>query len=112
MKYKKQIKTLVAVVLVTILFGGMTYFGKSYHRDLVEGPNNHYYQRTKTFNKGKIKRHLYAQSELSKLTLMTHGSRYSGNTSLDSAATAYVYQLNGQPLPNIVGPDGVLQLYN
>lgn len=112
MKSKSRFKVLVAVILVVILFGGMTYFGKSYHQDLVKGPNNHYYQRTKTFNKGKIQQNIYSQSELSQLTLVTHGSQYSGNTSLDSASTAHVYQLNGQPLPNIVGPDGVLQLYN
>ncbi|WP_225428343.1 zinc metalloprotease [Levilactobacillus enshiensis] len=72
------------------------------------------YQRTATYSPpgGRIDQHIYSQKQLRALTAITHGSQYRGNTSLDAVATQHVYQLNGRNLANIVGNDGVLQLYN
>ena len=98
----------LAVILGVILLGFLGYRGA---QNVVKGPNQQYYQRTKTDSRGKIARGIYSQSQLNRLTTITHGSRYSGNTSLDTVATQHVYQLNGHNLPNIVGPDGVLKLY-
>lgn len=99
----------MAVILGIILIG---FLGYQVTQRVVGGPNRHYYQRTKTDNRGTIAREHYSQEELTKLTQITHGGQYHGNTSLDLAATKYAYQLEGKPLPNIVGQDGVLQLYN
>lgn len=99
----------MAVILGIIL---VRFLGYQVTQRVVGGPNRHYYQRTKTDNRGTIARGHYSQEELTKLTQITHGSQYHGNTSLDLAATKYAYQLEGKPLPNIVGQDGVLQLYN
>ncbi|MCT4488178.1 hypothetical protein [Levilactobacillus parabrevis] len=99
----------MAVILGIIFLGFLGYWTT---QRIVGGPNRHYYQRTKTDNRGTIARGHYSQAELEALTRLTHGSQYHGNTSLDIVATKYVYQLDGKPLPNIVGNDGVLQLYN
>lgn len=61
---------------------------------------------------GKITRNIYHQAELETLTSITHGDMYTGNTSLDTVSTDYVYQLEGANLTNFVGSDGVLSLYN
>lgn len=61
---------------------------------------------------GKITQNIYHQSELEKLTSITQGDTYTGNTSLDTVSTDYVYQLKGVNLTNFVGNDGVLQLYS
>ncbi|MGC6768298.1 hypothetical protein [Enterococcus sp. LJL51] len=73
-----------------------------------------YYQRTaQHYNpEGSIDLSYYTQSELESLTKITHGSEYHGNTSLDKAATDHIYVLENAPLPNFVGTDGILQLYN
>lgn len=73
-----------------------------------------YFQRTpQHYNKqGEIERSIFNQSELETLTKITHGSEYHGNTSLDKVATDYIYVLGNEPLPNFVGTDGILQLYN
>lgn len=99
----------LAAILAVILIGFLGYRVTNY---VIKGPNQQYYQRTKADRRGKIDRSIYSQSELRQLTVLTHGSRYSGNTSLDTAATQHVYQLNGHNLPNIVGADGVLKLYS
>ncbi|MBL1223540.1 hypothetical protein [Enterococcus sp. BWR-S5] len=61
---------------------------------------------------GKITKNIYHQAELEKLTSITHGDTYTGNTSLDTVSTDYVYQLMGANLTNFVGSDGILKLYN
>ncbi len=72
------------------------------------------YQRTATYSPpgGRIDRHIYSQKQLRILTAITHGNQYRGNTSLDAVATRHAYQLDGRSLSNIVGADGILQLYN
>lgn len=97
-------------VILGIIFLGI--IGFQVTQRVIGGPNHHYYQRTKTDNRGIIARNYYSQDQLKTLTAITHGSQYHGNTSLDTAATTHSYQLDGKPLPNIVGKDGVLQLYN
>lgn len=99
----------LALVLV-VVFVGLIGYRVTQH--VVHGPNQQYYQRTRTDRQGKIDRQLYTQSQLTALTAITHGSQYHGNTSLDLVATRHVYQLNGESLPNMVGKDGVLQLYS
>lgn len=73
-----------------------------------------YYQRTAQYHNegGAIEKSLYAQNELESLTRITHGTQYHGNTSLDKTATEHVYVLGSTPLPNFMGADGVLQLFN
>lgn len=73
-----------------------------------------YFQRTaQHYNpEGTIDLSNYTQAELESLTKITHGSEYHGNTSLDRAATDHVYVLGNSPLPNFVGSDGILQLFN
>ncbi|WP_367294759.1 GW dipeptide domain-containing protein [Levilactobacillus yonginensis] len=61
---------------------------------------------------GVIDKSAYSQGELNQLTAITHGTDYSGNLSLDSVSSHYVYQLMGSNLKNFTGSDGVLQLYN
>ncbi len=61
---------------------------------------------------GKIMVNIYHQAQLEKLTSITHGDTYSGNTSLDTVSTKHVYQLEGDNLKNFVGSDGILKLYN
>lgn len=99
----------LVTILAVILAG---FLGYHVTQRVIKGPNQQYYQRTKTDSRGKIDQGIYTQSQLEKLTLIAHGSQYSGNTSLDTAATQHVYQLNGHNLPNIVGSDGVLKLYS
>lgn len=73
-----------------------------------------YFQRTAMHynNQGAIDRSIFTQSQLEKLTKITHGSMYHGNTSLDKVATEGIYVLGTEPLPNFMGTDGILQLYN
>jgi len=102
------------ILVLLLIVGGVGYHTyKDYQQTIIKGPNNHIYQRTKTYSPsgGKINRKIYSQSQLEDLTRITHGSQYAGNLSLDYASTTHVFQLNGENIPNIVGPDGVLQLY-
>ncbi|WP_203642150.1 hypothetical protein [Levilactobacillus andaensis] len=76
--------------------------------------NHNYYQRSKgtSTNDGLVNQKTYSQARLKQLTTITHGTKYSGNTSLDKVATRYSYKVAGHTINNFMGRDGVLQLYN
>lgn len=99
----------MAVILGIILIG---YVAFKIIWGIVGGPNRKYYQRTKTYAEGTIQQGLYSQSEIDALVKLTHGSQYSGNTSLDEVASNQIYRMGEKNLPNVVGIDGVLHLYN
>lgn len=99
----------MAVILGIILVG---YIGFRIIWKIVGGPNRRYYQRTKTYDKGTVQQGLYNQSEIKALVNLAHGDRYSGNTSLDEVASKQVYRMSEKNIPNVVGPEGVLHLYN
>ncbi|WJI90708.1 hypothetical protein [Weissella viridescens] len=61
---------------------------------------------------GSIATGIYTQAELEQLAAITHGSQYSGNTDLDRVATEHTYRNGYGNYMNLVGPDGVLKLYN
>ncbi|MGQ4558607.1 hypothetical protein ACUIJQ_04835 [Levilactobacillus hammesii] len=65
----------LAAILAVILMG---FLGYRVTHHVVKGPNQQYYQRTKTDRRGRIDRGIYTQSQLEKLTMITHGGRYGG----------------------------------
>lgn len=97
----------VAAAIVGILWG-MTKMRVATHG------NQRYYQRTKATSttESQVNRKLYSRKQLQRLANITHGTQYTGNTSLDRVATKYVYELSGDEYSNFTGSDGVLQLYN
>lgn len=108
-KWMKRIGWLLGLALViTGVFVGMNRL-----HVLMYG-NVRYYQRTKPYNptEGVVNQKIFSKSQLRTLTRMTHGTKYTGNTSLDRVATDYTYRQSGQNIQNFMGSDGVLQLYN
>ncbi|MFC6261542.1 zinc metalloprotease [Levilactobacillus fujinensis] len=109
--FKALRRILYLVVLAVVVFfvvKGMTKVNVSLFG------NHNYYQRSKgtSTNDGLVNRKTYSQAKLKQLTTITHGSKYSGNTSLDKVATSYSYKMAGRTINNFMGRDGVLQLYN
>ncbi|MFP7243103.1 zinc metalloprotease [Pediococcus pentosaceus] len=72
------------------------------------------YQNTASYSLtgGAITQGIYTQTELEKLTSITHGTQYTGNASLDTVSTEHLYQLDGVPLTNFVGTEGMLRLFS
>ncbi|WP_086349996.1 hypothetical protein [Candidatus Enterococcus clewellii] len=110
MKKRGLVLTSISAALVVLFFGPMDGFAEN--GATYQGTSE--YQLTPAYCNvgGKITRNMYSQPELEKLTSITHGDVYNGNTSLDTVSTDYVYQLEGANLTNFVGSDGILQLYN
>lgn len=77
---------------------------------------SNYYQNTPAHTNpdGKINLTIYNQSQLNELSAIAGGDdQYLGNTGLRLAATDHIYAMKkGVPYPNVVGDDGVYQLYN
>lgn len=105
---------LTAATLVLVVLGMTQLNVRENPQPAVNQSAKQDYQRTATYSPpgGRIDRHIYSQKQLRALTAITHGNQYRGNTSLDTVATQHIYQLDGRNLANIVGGDGVLQLYN
>lgn len=82
----------------------------------IQTKDNHYQNSPAYSNPdGKISyRGIYQQSELNKLAEIAGGDdQYLGNSGLRLAATDYFYGMKeGVPYYNVIGPDGVYQLYN
>jgi len=76
--------------------------------------NKRYYQRVKpgSTNDGLVNQKIYSKAKLKELTTITHGTKYTGNTSIDRVAQTYHYKIKKQNINNFMGHDGVLQLYN
>jgi len=108
-KLTKRLVLLLGLALVVAgVFMGLNRLNASMTDDA------HYYQRTKATNTvdGVINLKTYKQSELEQLTKITHGTKYTGNHSLDAVATRHVYKLGGKSIRNFVGSDGILQIHN
>src|SRR5699024_7484118 len=99
----------MVVILGMILVG---YIGYRMSWKIVGGPNLWNYERTITYDLGTLHQGLSNQSEIKVLVNWAHGDRYSGNTSLDEVASKQVYRMSEKNIPNVVGPEGVLHLYN
>ncbi|WP_203642153.1 hypothetical protein [Levilactobacillus andaensis] len=115
MMWKRLIQWGLAAAALALVVLGMTQLNvRENPQPAVKQSAKQDYQRTATYSPagGRIDRHLYSQKQLRALTAITHGNQYRGNTSLDAVTTRHVYQLDGRNLANIVGADGVLQLYN
>ncbi|MGX6429817.1 hypothetical protein [Levilactobacillus yonginensis] len=103
-------------ILYLLILGVVVYFTVQgmtrLHISMFGNPN--YYQRSKatSTNDGLVNKMTYSRARLEKLTKITHGSKYSGNTSLDKVSTKYSYKVSGKTVSNFMGRDGVLQLYN
>lgn len=98
----------VLAVVVVGVFMGMT------RMHILMFGNSRYYQRTKPYStsEGLVNQKIYHKNTLRRLTVLTHGTQYTGNTGLDEVATHYKYHQAGKNISNFMGSDGVLQLYN
>lgn len=76
--------------------------------------NKHYYQRSTAVSTtdGLVNQKIYSKAKLKALTTITHGTKYTGNTSLDRVSMTYHYKIGKNNINNFMGNDGVLQLYN
>lgn len=108
----KVIKRLVIFVGLALIIAGV-FLGMNRLQVLMNG-DVHYYQHTKPTSTvdGAINLKTYSQQELTQLTKLTHGTKYTGNHSLDAVATRHVYQISGKNIRNFMGRDGVLQVHN
>ncbi|WP_125581829.1 hypothetical protein [Levilactobacillus cerevisiae] len=75
--------------------------------------NNHYYQRSRAYTTqdGLINQKMVSGKKLQQLTSLTHGTAYTGNTSLDQASVTYRYRVGKNNISNFMGTDTTLQLY-
>lgn len=108
-KFWKRLGLFVGLALVVAgVFVGMNRL-----HALMTG-DSRYYQRTRAYSTsdGLVNRKVFSHAQLVRLTAMTHGTKYTGNTGLDRVATHGVYQQSGKSLRNFMGTDGVLQLYS
>lgn len=107
----KVVKKLVFfIVIVAVVGGAMWGMTKMYAAMF---GNNHYYQRTRaqTTQDGLINAKLVSAKKLKKLTALTHGTQYTGNTSLDQAAVTYRYRVGKNNISHFVGKGQTLHLY-
>lgn len=108
----KIVRRLGFLVILAVVVGGV-FVGMTRMHVLMFG-NPRYYQRTKPYStsEGLVNQKIYHKNTLKQLTVLTHGTQYTGNTGLDVVATNYKYRQSGKNISNFMGSDGVLQLHN
>ncbi|WP_367294748.1 hypothetical protein [Levilactobacillus yonginensis] len=109
--FKIVVRILFLLVVGVVVFFTVKSMNKIY---ISKFGNKHYYQRVKSVstNDGLVNQKIYSKATLKKLTTVTHGTKYTGNTSLDRVSETYHYKIKKDNISNFMGNDGVLQLYN
>lgn len=98
------------ILLIAVIAGAMWSMTRMYQGMFGD---NHYYQRTRAYSTqdGLINQKLVDTKKLQHLTTLTHGTRYTGNTSLDRVAKDYHYRIGQDDILNFIGNDAKLRLY-
>ncbi|MFD1455924.1 hypothetical protein ACFQ44_09630 [Levilactobacillus lanxiensis] len=107
----KIIKRVVLLVLLAAVVGTAMWGMTKMYRAMFG--NNHYYQRSRAYTTqdSLLNQKMISRSKMVQLTNLTHGTQYTGNTSLDQAAKTYRYQVGKEKISNFMGTDATLQLY-
>ncbi|MFC6288895.1 zinc metalloprotease [Levilactobacillus angrenensis] len=107
----KIMKWLGGLLLLAVLIGGAMWGMNRMYRGMFG--NNHYYQRSRAYTTqdGLLNQKMRSPQQMKRLTQLTHGTRYTGNTSLDQAARTYRYRVGKDDISNFMGTDAKLQLY-
>lgn len=107
----KKVKWLGVLLGLALLIGGAMWGMSRMYRGMFG--NNHYYQRSRAYTTqdGLLNQKMRSARQMRQLTALTHGTRYTGNWSLDQAATTYHYRVGQDNISNFMGADATLQLY-
>lgn len=107
----KRMKRIGLFILLAIIVGTAMWGMTKMYRAMFG--NNHYYQssRAYTTQDGLINQKMVPHQRLVRLTKLTHGTQFTGNTSLDQVTQTHRYRVGKDNISNFTGKDAKLQLY-